>query len=472
MAKEVKIYDAIEYIGEWWVVGEEDKKVYGVLKCSKEKQIRLEITGDLLSDSTLMKSNADVKFPIVLGDGYNGVITLLFCNGSWSGVRHDLSSGSAKKIVTMVFEFVIFGEHYESIEDIKFPEFIVEFSNLKYWMDRAPVTVKVFEKLALEEHSVYDFNVRIEQYGLKIKSAYSINDVSEEYETAGIRYTYYLLFEPDEPQSLEWYLNVVNKFKQFLTIYTDSLTYILFLQGINHERSKYISICNVPFPDYKKETRSRWNDFIISINNMSDNITEILNKWYALDHEDILYTYIGNIPSDRKTIQERFLGYARVIESLHRLQESGVKTTFIDPIEYNKIITKIMNSFKEDMNNDLWNKVNESLKHANEYGFQRRIKDVLKALPQDIEKRVCYGMKPSKYADVVRINRDYYTHFFAKPDNLLNDYEMIAMNFSLKLICFWMISRKIGISDENLIGAMLHRGRWLDTLDFYSGRFR
>lgn len=130
-----------------------------------------------------------------------------------------------------------------------------------------------------------------------------------------------------------------------------------------------------------------------------------------------------------------------------------------------------MNSFKEDMDKDLWNKVNDTLKHANEYGFQRRIKDVLKALPEDIVKGVCYGMKPSTYADVVRINRDYYTHFFAKPEKLLNDYEMMAMNFSLKVICMWMISRKIGISEEKLNHALLHRGRWLQTLDFYKGRF-
>lgn len=419
-----------------------------------------------------MKSNSDAEFPIVLGDCYDGVVTLIFCEGSWAGIRQDFSAGSAKKKVTMVFKFAIFGENYESIEDIYFPKFIAEFSNLKYWMDHAPVSVEVFEKVALKEHSVHDLNVRIEQYRLKIMSGYSLNDVSEEYETAGISYTYYLTFEPDEPQSLEWYLNVVNKFNQFLSIYTDSLTYVLSLQGINHEWTKLISICNIPLPDYKKVTKNRVNDFIMSIYNMSDEITEILNKWYALDHEDILYTYIGNIPNDRKTIQEKFLGYSRVIESLHRLQDNGVKTTFIDPFDYAKIIERVMNSFKEDMGIDLWNKVNDNLKHANEHGFQRKIKDVLKALPKDIEKRVCYGMKPPKYADIVRINRDYYTHFFAKPDNLLNDYEMIAMNFSLKFICLWMISLKIGISQEKLSHVMLHRGRWLDILDWYRDRFQ
>ncbi|WP_439116480.1 hypothetical protein [Paenibacillus antri] len=92
----------------------------------------------------------------------------------------------------------------------------MEIFSLKYWMDNAPISVDLFEKLTLKEHSVRDLNIRIEQHNLTIKSGYSLNDVSQEYETAGIRYTYYLLFEPDVPRSLDWYINVIEKFKQFI----------------------------------------------------------------------------------------------------------------------------------------------------------------------------------------------------------------------------------------------------------------
>lgn len=100
----------------------------------------------------------------------------------------------------------------------------------------------------------------------------------------------FLLFEPDEPQSLDWYLRVADKFKQFLSIYTDSLTYILSLEGVSHDRT--ISICTIPMPDYKEVPKGRWDDFVLSIYNMSDDVAEILNRWYALEQEDInIYLY-------------------------------------------------------------------------------------------------------------------------------------------------------------------------------------
>jgi hypothetical protein len=398
MAK-VNIYDEIEYRGEWWVFGDEDNKVNGVLKCSKENQVRLELAGDLHCDSLLMKSNSISDFPTVLGECFEGVVTLLYCRGSWAGSRHNFLDGTAKKRVTMVFEFAIFGEQYESVENINFPKIVAEFSTLKYWMDQAPITVDTFPKFEFIEHSVRELNVRIEQYSLQVSSIYSLNDVSDEYETAGIKYTYYILFEPDEPQSLEWYLNVINKFKRLLSIYTDTITYVLSLEGTNHEQTKEISICSIPLPDFKKVTIDRWNHFIISIYNFSDDIGVTLNKWYELDHDDILYTYIGNIPNDQKTIQEKFLGYARVIESLHRLQDKNVQTAFISPEVYEKMIDRVKELFKEEMGNDLWNKVNDSLKYANEYGFQRKIKDVLKTLPNDVKVGVCLNLKPSRYAE-------------------------------------------------------------------------
>ncbi|AWP25281.1 MULTISPECIES: HEPN domain-containing protein [Paenibacillus] len=468
MAKKVKIYDSVEYRGNWWLPGEEDKKVHGVLVCSIEKQIRLEVSGELPSNSSLMNSDHPSEIPIVLGDCYDGFVTLLCCLGSSPGMQVDNNQGTSRMRVTMVFENVIFGEHYESVDDIFFPQFIAEFSNLKYWMDQPPVTVDIFEKLTIEEHSIRELDVRIEKLSLRIKSGLFYQDVSDQYEYVGIRYTYYLSFEPDEPQPLAWYLNVVDKFRHFLSIYTDSLNYVLALEGINEDRA--ISICSIPSPDYKEVTIRRWEDFIISIYNMSENISDILNNWYALEQEDIIYTYIGNIPSDRKTIQEKFLGYARIIESLHRLQDNGVKTTFIDPDDYLRIIEKVMSSFKEEVPTDLWNKLRDNLKFANEFGFQRRIKEVLKELPDEIKESVSYGIKPSKYADIVRNNRDYYTHFHSKPNNILNDYQMLAMNFSLKVICMWMISRKIGISEEDLSHALLHRGRWLSILDSYKDK--
>lgn len=474
MAGEIRIYDEIEYKGEWWVVGEEDKRVFGVLTCSKKNQIKLVVIGNDQNQSSLLRHDHkdEPNFEIVLGDCHEGIVTLLFCDATRSEMRGSISEGSNKVKTTMLFEYAIFKKHYNSTNEIYFPAIIAEFSNLKYWLDSDLARVEMFDKLTFEENKMFDLSVRIERYKLKISSGYGMRDESEEYESAGIRYSCHLHFEPDKPQSLVWFFKVINKFKDFLSIYTDSNTHILSIQGVyyNGRHSERISICDVPSPDYKKVSLPRWGHLILSVYNISDNISQVLNNWYELEHQDILYTYIDNIPDEKRTINEKFLGYARIIESLHRLQDGNVKTTYVEPKEYKKIVDKMMNAVSEDIDGDLRKKLIEHLKHANEYGFQRRIKEVLKLLPDSIRDKITIGLKPSHYADVIRKNRDYYTHLHSNPQSIFNDFEMMAVNFSLKIISVFLISEKIGINHEQLLEVLETRTRWVNNLDWLKNK--
>lgn len=471
MTRKFKIFDTIEYSGLWWIIGEEDKRISGVLKRSVEDQIRLEISGDFDDESSLITGLAKGELPIVLGDCYNGIVTLVNCVATWSGTRFAFEENSKKK-VTMIFEHIIVGKHYKSVSDIKFSSIDAEFSTLKYWMDLSPFKIDILGEVTLiKEENNLALNVYINEYKMRLTTGYGVEEVSDNYESEGVKYTYYLNIEPDEKQSLEWYLKVVGKFNQFLSVYTDSITVTLSLSGTpDHKRgdNKSFPICEIPYQGYSDgEKRGRFEAFTVSIYNMRDNIEEILNKWFSLNHDEILYTYIGNIPHDNRTIQEKFLGYAKIIESLHRFQDNGVQTTFIDPLRYEEIIKKVLVTLENeiDVDNNLRNKISDTLKYANEHGFQRRIKEVLKSVPENLSKAICFGMKPAKYADSVRINRDYYTHFHEKSSSgILSDYEMIAMNFSLKVLSLWMISRKIGINTNVLEHAFMHRGHWINVL--------
>ncbi|KQN96792.1 HEPN domain-containing protein [Paenibacillus sp. Leaf72] len=430
MGKKVGIYENVEYRGSWWVPGEEDKKVYGVLIISKRKQIKLEVIGDAPIESSLLNSES-TDFPIVLGDCYDDKVTLVSCLDQSIGMRFDVFAGIQKKKVSMVFEFALFGEHFYSPADLCFQSMYVEFSNLNHWMDQAPFSLHYFGKLEYKEHEIDNINLQIQQFNMNIKSGISYEDITNRHDTVGLRYTFQVLFETKVPQTLGWFLKRINKFKHFLSIYTDSLDYVLSMQGFYGDKSKFVSICTIPLPDYHKTDRE-FNAFKMPIKIMYENISDILNNWYQFEHEEILYTYIGNIPNDRKTIQEKFLGYARVIESLHRFQNPGSgKNTY----------------------------------------FSTRIKDTLGALPHYFAEKATLGKQIQDFAKMITAERNYYTHFGDRPNNLISDYAMIGLNHSLKLICFWIISRKIGISEAQLTEQLNNDHTWLKILNYYQKRF-
>ena len=128
---------------------------------------------------------------------------------------------------------------------------------------------------------------------------------------------------------------------------------------------------------------------------------------------------------------------------------------FVEDEKYTEIVMKMISSIKEEAPTDLISKLQGTLKYANEYGFQRRIKDVIRMLPEPLLGLVLAGQKLKVMADQIRNNRDYYTHFGEKPKDLYSMQQLLLIQDRLKVIALFAFLKELGLPEERIVEVIL-----------------
>lgn len=468
MSKIPTIYDEFECKGSWWVAGQEDNKVSGVLKYSK-MGIVLELFDSFTYTDFFDNDRSIEKHSVILGDCFDGLVTLLDCVRINKQLRFSPSSGKTNAHITFRIDLLIKGIHYNSVEEILLPNAQVHFSNLEMWLRHHPFE-KTFEPSSIKLTEIKTFEAYIANIQLKISSAYSVKSNSEMYESEGFAYKPYISFVTDTKHDIEWFRKTIWKFRNFLCVLTDSDVYI---ESIECELSfeHTIRIYTTPVSSYEHTKLERFHVFMIGLEEIRENINAILTDWYNNKIDQSIYIYIDNIIKKSKVLEDKFIAYVKAIESAHRENES-ITTKFMEDDLYKVTINKMLDVAKLDnFPNDLLNKLRDNLKYANEFGFQRRVKDVLKDIPDEIKEFVLLGHRVQDFADIIRINRDYYTHFGDFPERLFTTSQLLYINKSLKIITVRLILNEIGILDDILIKALQYEYYLLTNLKQGSSLF-
>ena len=461
MLNKPSIYDEFTYKGSWWLPGFEDRKVSGILKYSNTG-IVLELFGSFNGINFVDRAQEKDTYQIVLGDCYEGKVTLIDCIVTNQQAKHFLEEDRQQCLTSILIQTVIMGMHSVSKETIKFSKLQVHFSNLEVWLRYSPFK-STSEPIGIVLKDIETFEAYLEEMELKISSTYTIGNRSEMYEHEGLEYKPFIVFESTTPQNLKWFNEVIWKFRNFLCVLTDSNIFVESIASPRVGLSIEVNIYPYPLPNYRDIKLQRFNSFMVGIQEIQVNIETILKKWYTTNINSSILMFVNTISRDNLLLEDKFLSYSKAIESAHR-ENTSVPSKFIDDFKYKELVDKMLLAVKDDIDSDLKNKLQSTLKYANEFGFQRRIKEVLKNIPEELQPFILLGLSISKFADRIRINRDYYTHFGDYSDFLFEPRQLIYTNKSLKLIVLWMIFDEIGISNEVLIRALEEDYFWLSTL--------
>ncbi|MEK5358186.1 ApeA N-terminal domain 1-containing protein [Paenibacillus sp. FSL L8-0709] len=141
MAKmEFSINKDFEVQGKWWVLGNEDLKLSGILKNSKEGLI-LDIFGSFGSTSDLMQRNESKIYDIIVGNTFEGEVTLVECAEIYATASHFYDIDDSETYTRYIVRRAVKGRHYESKSHILLPQLTVEFTNLQAWLGYQPFNV-------------------------------------------------------------------------------------------------------------------------------------------------------------------------------------------------------------------------------------------------------------------------------------------------------------------------------------------
>ncbi|MEI4651875.1 HEPN domain-containing protein [Bacillus cereus] len=447
--KKPGIYDEFEYAGHWWSPENPERKVSGTLIFSKDG-ITLELIGTINGKSNWKEITEEHvgEFPILYGECEEGPVTLI------KGFEVNKRTGY---IITSILKFnkMIVGKHIDSVENLKLTNFSISLTNLESWLKYHP-----FEWGYTEETQLYKvrkqeiFEVFVEKIQATIKSNYHITTNDEMYKGVGYKYTPELKIISEEPKSLDWFEDIAFSLRNLLSILMDSA---VFIESISFEEEihRRIQIYSIPFRNYRKETIERFQRLNFDLPKIQSFIGELLNNWFETKVETSHENYIKNIFDSRSLILEDiFLNYAKALESFHRDNtiESG---KFVGDEEYTEIVKKMISSIKEEAPTDLISKLQGTLKYANEFGFQRRIKEVIRMLPEPLDELVLAGQKLKDMADQIRNNRDYYTHFGEKPKDLYSMHQLLFINDRLKVIALYAFLKELGLPEDEIVKGIL-----------------
>lgn len=455
--KNITMYDEFEFRGYWFIPSKPDERIAGILKFSMDG-IDLELFGAFGDDPFGIEEN---NFDIVLGD-CEEEITLL--NGFQT--KFNMS-----RLISSEYTFnkMIVGEHFSNIDDIQFDSLSVNFSYIEEWMSYNPFDdVREFDsenktkitKIGTSYSFPPVFTTDIPSIQAKIKADYRFNTRGERYKSKTIQHSGFLSISPYEKQSLDWYLNKVGSLQDFLSLIIDFPIFPLRMNTKGdviyeeHNIRKSLSIFILPMSEYL-ERKFKPSDIFIKLPQIESLIEELLIKWFDNEKNPALRLYLDNIYSNANNFSLLFVNYTKALESFHRIT-SGHNSKYVNDEDYEEIKEGIINSLPADINKELKNSIENSLKYSHNFGFRRRIKELTRQIDEKTLKIILGEVKVNSFSNLVVDNRNYYTHYDQKSDNILTDWGLASLNSKTKVIMLYHLLKMIGINDEDFYEAIVN----------------
>lgn len=453
--------------GFWWLPGESEP-VSGVLTYTPEDSIVLEVV--ILGrphDFDAIGPIAGLIQGVTSDNRFFYLTDLILVKNS-----HALMLTPSKTSRTYQAAYLIESGRPLPLENEN-PDFLLSsvmmgFDHLSTWMDLHPITNSVDEGGGYSQllqrpkpvtHIVDEQKTRV---SFSTVSSADI-DVSNPYAMSGGLFLRPVIeVVPHSGQNLKWYIAYFRKLQHLIIVlmgYATNINHvagtfkvskkedgppitvlIYWAQDINVKRTREVrrETMLVPFTEFKsrKQKISKW---IANYETIKDQI--------ALFIETILNP--GMYP------EFRWLATTQAIESYHRKVFGGA---FVKKEAYQKDISPLVKSaIPPSLAQDHRQSLKSKIDFGYEYSLNRRLRDFLNKLPDDLVKKLLTSVncdKPKDFTYAVKETRNYYTHYdegiFILDEDEQREYGMV-----LRKLMFAHLLKQIGFTDNELKSAFL-----------------
>lgn len=422
-----------EFKGFWFLPGDTNKKVPGILYFEANKEIRLELIGgfEKSTNDVLKEIFKNKSERIIHGiTNKNEKISLLVCNGQ-SNVHFPSDFQTTKYIC----KYFIIGKHITDIHELTFNRIQADLTYLYDWCPwgtiRNIINFSEDEKpseiiVPLDIKDFWEKIIPID-FGYKIK-IFGDGTFKGSYDNSEYHFSQNTLLEITHNESQISFADLLNKvglFKQFLSLATLSpINYTnltLFDNSDFHEYNDGEKITKPIFlyfiEDKEEIAKNKSHHFLFKYKDIKTVFPDILKKWYkSKDNLAPIRNHL--IASIKPKTIFTSLDFLIIIQSLE-----GYHRRFID--NNDKII------------------------------LRKRLDELIK-LFSNINK---IKNKPINLTHVVN-SRNYYSHFFNKNKNVLDGAELYFLTQQLRNLLICCVLNLIGF-DIELINKLLNNNEIL-----------
>jgi hypothetical protein len=403
MAEKFTIDSEIDAYGAFWEPNTPDEKFTGRL--SRDENDILLITSPELKpivafDRLLAYDEKTIN--VLYGYTTRGICTLFWLQSLQSDGLNDLSQKLSIEFRRFRISLCIFGLHIPDPASALLTSACFIYSSLEYWfrtppeqeMTRTSITVKyrydtpaIFDLCSRAIKSRVRFDIRPELHHGASGEVQSTNEPR-------------LTVEPNEPQSVEWFAALAYRFENFFSLILGTSVNLRALTVFENDNQGWV-LRQVRHKEQKPDPviwlRGDISHFVAPILNWLSSPEEFL------PFENLVY---GTIRNSSLFVETEFLSLAQALEAFHRLTDS---TTVIDSQSFKEIRGSIETHIDAVCaSSPIAPRLKESINHANEPTFQKRIEGLLARIPEKHRDQLLGS--PEKFERTLRQTRNYLTH--------------------------------------------------------------
>lgn len=409
--------ESFEKMGIWFLPETPDRKVSGQLIFSSEEIPTLKLFGELKDFDLQQKLEDDIKYEIIqghlIGDkGESDTYKVTLCNCIQ---KKELKMGVQTSEIYA--EYILQGYHFSCLDEIKFTEINVQYTNLEKWINLPNI---IIEPIIDKKNTGTFQEINLKQ---KVKESIEIgklNDCSivvfdKPFLSPGffqlisifgfnsneiiIKEQKSIMIGSEQSKELNDLLDIAHLIQDFLTFGCGQIISICDIKtciigkgseyqsfGCEHrlvevEKPFLIKIfyrLSSPITSQKsfnpKQILFKFTDII----NKSD---VILNNWKTVKTEltPIIETYLGLYYIPIRYIKDYFLALAQAVEGFHRIHHKG---EYCDKDIFQEISEELKKVFssqleKHEIDKSHHESLLKKIAYWNEYSLKERLEDLL-----------------------------------------------------------------------------------------------
>jgi len=405
-----------EMKGYWFLPGQPDNKVAGILYFERHKEIHLELIGGF--DSNDLFFNSPVN--IILGVGNNAEkITLINCYGYGS------KNFSCEFPITFYkCQYIINGKHLLNIEEKVFNKIVVDLSTLYDWLPFRAIQTKINRpdnkiietSFVMSELNAWERIVEINnEYTLKLFTDYGYHSP---YNKKMIELYQNILCEIScrrGKRSFVELLNFMSLFKHLLSLISMNSTNYLQIKLYDDDEFQEISNGNRIFNSTEclyierdpLSSIDSWNKYLFDYSDIENQFSEMIKKWYS--NANSLAPIRSNL-----------------------ITSIAPKVVFTNS-DFLIIVQALEGYYRRFINSDSTIKL------------RKRLEDIIL-----INKEVVTTKNISIDLDKVVKSRNYYSHLFERNENVLDGIELFEETKQLRILLIACVLNIIGFEKEQI----------------------
>src|SRR5437667_2045256 len=264
-----------------------------------------------------------------------------------------------------------------------------------------------------------------------------------------------VMLEPAEPRSLQWFVEVMHRLENFLSLSLGTSV-----------RAKTMRLIGT-----SEDTESGWlirprggkveqPSITIWLRCDSSQLSSAVASWFSMSEEftpleNLIY---GTIRHSSLFVETEFLSLAQAIESFHRLTD---KSTVVEP----EVFAQVQEALSSFISQQSWagsaiaDRCKKAINFLNEPTFQNRIQSLLAGIDPERAKTLVWD--PVHFEQTLKQTRNYLTHpgIEKKGKVLTGSKELFLFNQKLHVLLRLLMLKTMGFSEAAIFDQMFQQSR-------------